>query len=261
MTISNSKFSLNSFEKKVIIKSSIFLKAAFLIYFLISNTASSTAQDKKGYIGISLGPSLPIGDFASKDISNRNAGFASIGGIFDISFAYKIGTSNFGIAALLRAQANPFDEEALAESAANAFTGIGGANWDVVSDLWALGGIFVGGYGSFPVSDKVSFDTRALVGYSTAIIPNITLQYSDINGRYWAFQKTSTASAFAYMLGAGFKFNMGKSFCLLTNIDLMSAKPEFKDIQTLDSESNRSSITYSQRISTINVSIGIAVRI
>ena len=52
---------------------------------LLAMASPSLAQDKKGYIGISLGPSIPLGDLASKDIDNESAGFATSGAIFDIS--------------------------------------------------------------------------------------------------------------------------------------------------------------------------------
>ena len=71
---------------------------------LLAIASPSLAQDKKGYIGISLGPSIPLGDLASKDIDNESAGFATSGAIFDISVAYKLGKGPFGITAMLRGQ-------------------------------------------------------------------------------------------------------------------------------------------------------------
>jgi hypothetical protein len=259
MTISNSKFSLNSFAKKVIIKSSIFFEAAFLVYFLISNTASITAQDKKGYIGISLGPSLPIGDFASKNFSNTNAGFATNGAIFDISFAYKLGKSNFGITGLIRGQANALDHQAMADELGNSLRG---TNWTVESGgAWSLGGYFIGGIGSFPVSEKVSFDTKAMIGIGISTIPEITITSSDNFGSYWTKQSSTTSSSLAYTLGVGFKFELGKSLYLLTNLDYLGSEPEFQNIDIVDSDGDRTKFTYKQSIRTINLSIGIALKI
>ncbi len=60
-------------------------KIVWSVVALLAMASPSLAQDKKGYIGISLGPSVPLGDLASKDIDNESAGFAILSAIFDLS--------------------------------------------------------------------------------------------------------------------------------------------------------------------------------
>jgi hypothetical protein len=79
-------------------------KIVLSLVALMTFIFQSHAQDEKGYIGISLGPSIPMGDLSSKDADNDAAGWANTGAVFDISFAYKLGEGNFGITALLRGQ-------------------------------------------------------------------------------------------------------------------------------------------------------------
>jgi hypothetical protein len=259
MKINISKFSLSSISNTFVIRNSIFLKSIFLTCFLVSFISSSVAQDKKGYIGISLGPSFPIGDFASKNFSNRNAGFATTGAIFDISFAYKLGKSNFGITGLIRGQANALDVQAMADELGNSLRG---TNWTVESGgAWTLGGYFIGGIGSFPVSEKVSFDTKAMIGIGISTIPEITITSSDNFGSYWTKQSITTSSSLAYTLGVGFKIELGKSLYLLTNLDYLGSEPEFQNIDIVDSDGDRTKFTYKQSIRTINLSIGIALKI
>ncbi len=85
------------------------------LILLTSISIQLKAQNEKGFIGISLGPSIPLGDLASKNPNNSAAGFANTGAIFDISFAHKLGGGNLGITAILRGQSNPTDAQAMAD--------------------------------------------------------------------------------------------------------------------------------------------------
>ena len=71
-----------------------------------SNTKyRNLSQKRKGYIGISLGPSIPLGDF-----SNPSSGAAKTGLHLNlVNFGYLI-TDNVGIAAIWFGAANPVSE-------------------------------------------------------------------------------------------------------------------------------------------------------
>jgi isocitrate dehydrogenase len=62
-------------------------------------------------------------------------------------------------------------------------------------------------------------------------------------------------------LGAGFKFNFAKRLCFLTNIDFLSAKPEFKDVLITNSNGDFISNTFSQKFGTINIGFGLGLRL
>ncbi len=199
-----------------------------------------------------------MGDLASKDANNDAAGWANSGAIFDISFAYKLGDGNFGVTALLRGQANPTDAQALADEIANQVAGV---NWTVESTGWGIGGLMLGGFGSFPISEKASFDTRAMVGFLSATSPEITITGTVPGGTAWIKQGRTSASSFAYLLGAGFKFNVGRKLYLLTNLDYLGSNPEFRNVETTTSLGTRERSTWSQSMGTLNLSIGIALKI
>lgn len=241
-------------------------KRIFFIAVFYLLTFKSFSQDKgyiglsdKGYVGLSVGASIPIGDFASKDKNNNSAGFATTGTIFDISFGYKLG-KNFGISALYRGQVNPTDADAFAAIFQNQYPGI---SWTVDSKSWSAAGFLFGCYGSFPIgtSGQTSFETRALIGFLSATTPEI-----NITGRFgttsaWIRQSSATATSFSFLLGMGFKFNVGNKICLLTNLDYLGAKPEFTDIKITDSTGGSSVETVTQSLETINFSVGIGFRL
>src|SRR5690606_1448615 len=233
-------------------------KIVFSLIALLIIVSQSYAQEKKGYIGISLGPSIPMGDLSSKDADNDAAGWANTGAIFDISFAYKLGGGNFGLTALLRGQANSTDAQALADELANQYPGI---NWTVESGGWGIGGLMFGGFGSFPLSDKSSFDTRAMIGFLSASSPELTVTGTGPGGTAWIKQGSTAASSFAYLLGAGFKFDVGRKLYLLTNIDYLGSNPEFRNVETTTSLGTRERSSWSQSMGTLNLSIGLALKI
>lgn len=233
-------------------------KTIIILMAVLAITTQGIAQNDKGYIGISLGPSIPLGDLASKNFDNDAAGWADLGAIVDFSFAYKLGEGNFGITALLRGQSNPIDAQALANELANQLPGV---SWTVESESWGIGGLLFGGFGTFPVSDKAAFDIKAMIGFLNASSPELTFTASVPGAAIWVRQSSASATSFAYLLGAGFKFDIGERFYLLTNLDYLGSNPEFSNVQTTTSEGSGTTNTWSQTMGTLNLSIGIALKI
>lgn len=220
-------------------------------------TATKCLSQDKGYIAISVGPSIPIGDFASKNGNNSSAGWATSGAIFDISFAYKLG-QKFGLSGLLRGQTNSIDNSALASE----FVKQNGGSWTVSSKAWTLGGFMFGAYGSLPISDKVSFDTRAMIGFLNATSPEINTTLNGTGGAAWLKQSSVSAISFSYLIGGGFKFNVNDKICLLANIDYFGAKPEFIDVEITSSAGGApQKSTFSQGFGAINFGFGIGLRL
>ncbi len=234
------------------------MKPQFLLSILmVFITVIGYSQDK-GYIAVSVGPSFPSGDFGSKDVNNESAGLATTGAIFDITFAQKFG-KNLGMTLMLRGQANGVDTDPLVnELIAEAPD----ASWSAEAETWGIGGFLGGLYGSFPMgaSGKVTFDTRAMIGYINATSPQITIYGNYLGTPFWVNTESASAGAFAYLLGAGFRFNLGNHFCILTNLDYLGARPEFYDVATTSSIGTYETNTYQQKFGTMNVGVGLGYR-
>jgi hypothetical protein len=220
-------------------------------------TVIGYSQDK-GYFAVSLGPSFPTGDFGSKDVNNESAGLATTGAIFDLTFAQKFG-KNLGMTLMLRGQANGVDAQPLIDELYNQSPQ---ASWSADSETWGIGGFMGGLYGSFPMGEngKVTFDTRAMIGYINATSPEITVYGNYLGTTFWVRTESADAGAFAYLFGAGFRFNLGKHFCILTNLDYLGATPEFYDVATTSSIGTYETNTYQQKFGTVNVGVGIGWR-
>lgn len=230
-------------------------KILLLIILSIFSYIYSYSQNK-GSVGISLGPSIPIGGFASKDINNNSAGYAKTGALLDISLSYKLG-KYFGVSALLRGQTDNFDNASFGIDLANQT----GSNWSVSSKPWSMGGLMLGGYGSFLVSQKVSFDIKALIGFLRVTSPEINTTLSGSGGSGWLKQNSVVSTSFSYILSGGFKLDIGKKTYLLTNLDYLASNPEFRNVEVVSSLGGAPQIsTFRQNIQTINFSLGIGLK-
>lgn len=234
------------------------MKQFLMAILLISVTGFHSFSQNKGYIGISLGPSIPIGDIASTDMDRQSAGFARTGAIFDVSFGYKIG-KYFGVSGLLRGQANKTDAQAMANEIVNKIPF--DLSVRVESQSWSIGAFMLGGYGSFPVEKKVSVESRLMIGFLSAKFPNVTFDLSGSDGTGWVKRSGSTGSSFAYLIGAGVKYDAGKRVCLLANLDYLGAEPEFKDVETTSSIGDYSKDTFKQTIGSFNIGLGVGYRL
>jgi len=228
------------------------------LLLMIVNFQIAQAQESKGTIAILLGPSIPVGDFGSKDLNNGYAGFAQTGVVFEITADYKLVERNWGIAATLRGQANSHDFIAYENELQNYY---GGVNWFVESDAWTLGGIMLGAFRDFPVDKSISFKPRLLLGFPSASSPNITrTAYGFGNSNWVRYNKTYTRN-FGYLLGLGFKFDVSKKLSILANADNFGTLQEFRQVEIMTSDGTRSYDTYLQPMNSINLSIGLTVKI
>jgi hypothetical protein len=216
----------------------------------------SYGQDK-GYVAISFGPSFPNGDFGSKDINNESAGLANTGAIIDISFTQKFG-KNLGMTLLLRGQANGIDTEPLLEELYALNPAV---FWTAESNSWGIGGFMGGLYGNFPMGNgNFSFEPRVMVGVVNATSPDILLSGYAGGQSFWVKSHSTDATDFAYLLGVGFKYNLGTHLCLIANVDYLGASPEFKDALTTSSIGDYETSTFTQTYGTVNMGVGIGYR-
>lgn len=191
----------------------------FALTVLCLVSMDSIAQDRKGYIGLSGGLSVPVGKFGSNNINDADAGFAEVGLRFNlINFGYTFG-GGFGIAANWMGTAHPVTVNA-------GFTTFNGT--------WAYGSLMAGPMYTLNVSDKIDIDFKALVG--------LTVLTLDIDG------DSQDADGLGINIGSTFRFNFADRWCVLTNLDYFTSKPEFEN-------------GGEQKIASINLTGGIGFRL
>ncbi len=163
------------------------MKKLLIIICLVTVMISSVAQDleRKGYIGIMMGPSFPYGSFASG--SNYYDGYAKTGlNINLLNFGYKI-WKNIGISAAWVGIANPID-----------YYGTDG--------MWGVGAIMAGPFFSIPLSEKTNFDVKGMFGY---VLETKQMESNDIIYAYGS----------GYQLGFMLRHNLAKRWSLLFDLE------------------------------------------
>ena len=147
-------------------------------------------QKRKGYIGLSMGAAIPLGDFSNSTFGDTDTGFQ----INLVTFGYLF-SDHLGICA--------------------AWTG--GSNYiNYFSySTWGYGSLMAGPLLSTHISNKLELDLRPMIGFSSASYP-----FSEHEPEY--------TLSFAYSIGTLLRINVGRRIALLVNADFFSTKPNFE---------------------------------
>lgn len=165
------------------------LKNILFLFVLTSVALQITAQEqkRKGYIGISVGPSIPIGEFKEEGWANTGANLSLI------NFGYLF-NNRVGIAANWFGGAHAVDV----------------SQFGLADGMWSYGGLLAGPLVSTPIGSNVDFDARVQIGFSAA---NLKLDGYNLDG-----------SGFAYSAGIGIRTHLGEKWSLNFNADVLTAK-------------------------------------
>ena len=229
----------------------------FFLLFLLPNARS---QDSEVFVGIGGGASIPLGEYAASDFSEESSGFARVGGNFNIYFGYRF-NEFFSISGLLNGCVNRYDYVKVQEwFTENYAEELPNTSWIVESKNWGLGGLLAGPVGSIPiVTNRFFFDVRVLGGFLYAYSPAIyvTGVESGEPDKKLNIEQSSEIT-WAIDAGAGFRYNRSRSQYFILFADYMYANPTFSNIAINSTEFEyQRADTYSQVISTINISLGI----
>lgn len=231
----------------------IFLSIGVLLYA----SMACFSQDK-GYIAISGGASMPVGRFGQQSFADNDAGWARLGAVYEISLGYKL-NKNFGIAGLIRGQRHGIDTDKLAI----AYSAASMATASVEPARWRVGTLMGGSYGSFPVSKRLSVESRLMFGVMLAKAPelNVTYTYGGF-GALDVYQEDASSIALAYLMGVGFKYDISKGICLLLNGDYFGGIATFENVQVMMPDFMITETTrFSQSFGTVNIGAGIGFRL
>lgn len=145
---------------------------------------------------MTLGPSIPVGDFASK--YSDNAGGANVGlNISLLNLGYTFG-GNLGVTALWFGAAHKVE-----------------TNGSGMEATWSYGGLMGGGLYTMPITNQLSFDLKAMAGFVSAKL--------DIDN----FGNT-TANGAGFDVGAALRYHFTNRLSLLVTGDYFTTKPNFE---------------------------------
>lgn len=234
-------------------KKIIFFLCALFGFFNLSAQTSNP----KSFIGISIGPSFPVGDFANKNAYDVNSGLASIGGFLNINYGYKF-SDNFGVIAILRGSIHGVDSQTLKNS--YSLPDGSGGSLSFEAGTWKSGGLLVGLFQGFPLNDSKNlvFELKGALGVQRTSSPSLKIRgnipgFNTFEGK----QESISATSFAYLLGVGFNYGLGNNLTLKFHGDYSSSNPNFKNV-VLNTSSDTQTNSQ-QNTGTIDVGVGLAL--
>jgi len=189
--------------KKVLLSMAAVLAATAVF----AQTGSSGLQDtlpaplsrsytaRQAYIGISAGPSIPLGDFSNAAIGGAKTGLT----VGLISIGYKF-TNYIGLAASWNIGSNS----------------MGDVPWTREKGSWLYWGMSAGPMLSLPLMDRLELDIKPMVGYSVVTLPDIG------NGK-------ESEVAFSYTGSAMGRYHLSNHVSVIAHADYYHAKATFNE--------------------------------
>jgi hypothetical protein len=220
-------------------------------------------EDVGGYLQLSAGTTISVGEFSATDSRNLSSGYAKNGFAAYAIFGHKV-QGNFGMFGMFTVIANPINKE---EYAHDLNTNIADFSWSIVNrPRWTVVGFTFGPHLSLPLG-RFAFDARLMAGGLNFRSPLIEAMGVSRNGtlpnNYLATAATE-ATALAYGGGLSIKFEVKRGWVWIINGDYLAGRPRFKDVETnhqvpYHNYSNVTTENYRQKFSMTLVTTGLGL--
>jgi hypothetical protein len=222
------------------------LPALFLCFTAFAQHRSS--------LEISAGASLPIGDFANKNVRNERSGVAKMGQTISIACRHLL-TKKIGFAVSLSGYRHPLDigsvETSLADLPGGTFVTSNGPiipppampnrhyQWEGKKDAWLTGSLLAGPCIELPINAKTSFVGQIMAGAAYIHVAGIHMS-SVTDTAIASFNQTEPhAIGFAYALESGLSFKLTDKLSLLGKLQYFGTpRTNFGDGKTTITEAN-----------------------
>lgn len=229
----------------------------FLILVLAVSLSNCFAQkvQNRSLLSVSVGPSFPIGDFASTNTQSKYSGYAIPGEEVNLSYVYKC-SPKFGLIAALFGQRNGLNIKSMKQQLSEfKFIKPGGTvytgnmnnppppdpspsyvyytNWHFEKHDWLSASLLLGGMGVFPagVGRKLSVVVKGMAGLIYVSSPEMKAT-SITDTTLIAISQTSESGwGFSYMAYAGLQYRINPHMLLLFGINYLgTARIKFSEI-------------------------------
>jgi hypothetical protein len=209
------------------------MKKIFILIMMMTATAAMSQRifilsniDKRGYMNLSMGMSVPAKSFLKADASAPSQLMAYQGSSIQFSAGYRF-NHRFGIQTSITTCINQADARPLI---VNAERGGVGNQFTANVGTWNCAFITAGPYVSYSAGLWM-FDARINTGYSLIQKPSV-----DITGDYFKVKttlQTSNDQSNAFTMGGGatIRYRIGRNFALAVHADYLTAKPAFNQVK------------------------------
>lgn len=237
------------------------MKQILLLVILFTSLATFS-QSMRQHLGIAVGPSFALSDFAKTDSQDSTLGSAKTGVNLKIMYSYRI-THNFGIKAHFVYNSNFLDVKAINSAKEEKYPPYSFSTQSYES--WSAGGLYVGPFLRFPITDNFIWEVRALIGLTGGYSPKYIIRgtNTETGEKTEYFRESGKSLGFGVTAGTGFKYIIGK-YLILLNADYYYSNLNFKDVSGWGwtNADNTTGTPYNlnikQKINTVSLTIGVA---
>jgi hypothetical protein len=214
-----------------------YLLSMLVFAFPISLEAQTFSKSIHGKSSVLItgGISIPVVCYASKNMSNEEAGFAKIG--FHISLVYELNfIKNAGIAGKLFYSSNRIDKKIIGENAGTSISN------------YRYFGLLIGPYFTHTIANNTDISIKFFPGIILVNSPTLAHERNSVVSK-------DGATAFAWAAGADLRYYFsGRNSFALINGDFTSSKPHFK-VPALGEN-----VKIEQHIAVVNLNTGVGLK-
>ena len=219
-----------SFKRQAMLRITLLCLALVVFGTGVTAQDAGNGKQKNSFLIVQGGLAVPIGDFASGDLTNENAGMAKTGFSAGLQYNYRI-HKNFAIM-LQGHYANFGMKDAFSKNFPGASI-----------DHWQYAGLVVGPMLLLPVNDNMLFDVHLASGVLWANSPKVKYQGQIIVDEDWG-------TAVPVQTGLQFRYMTNNNLVLFAGGNYIYMQPEFR-IETTDPPDVK------QNMQTLHFQIGI----
>ena len=255
------------------------MKKILFLCLSISLVACRALGQPKGALSLSLGPAIPLGDFASMNGFSSTSGLADIGAAAALEYRHPIHNTRFGWTASVRGDFNPVSKSATEAPFKAQFPGY---QWSMNNSHWTTIAALIGEYYELPLSPKLSAQVFLGIGVAECWSPkqNITGIRDSVGfGATDLVQATLhsvSATTFTALAGAGIAYKWNTRWSLSARAGYEWLKPDFHNVNAqifwvqrlivpgILSPSNGGSTSafstthdYTQPMATVDIAVGV----
>ena len=192
------------------------------------------SNSERSSLSLSIGASIPVGDFSKTDANNTSSGYAKTGETVKLSFGYKL-TKIIGLEAMAYGQRNTLNTGAFQKELDKTYffqDARNYPNWEVEKKNWMTGSVLAGVTGEYAIDpkNKISIKAKALAGLALVKSPDLKAEsrsdnaYATFTGNY------GSDKGISFLLGAGLNYKLSNHFGLFLNSEYFKTrKISFKE--------------------------------
>lgn len=208
---------------------------------------------------LSTGLTIPLGEFANKNINSETAGLAKSGFLFRGSMIVKL-SEGFGVCGAYHLQQNKISSELINQQIQNVN---GGVPFRTEATNWSAGGFFGGLYleQNLTREKKLALYVTTLIGGVKYRSPEVVSTIAIPGVAFSAKQASDEDRGLGYLFNAGLRVKINKDAGFHFGFSYFGGTATFNNVVVSNTQGYSGKASFSQRFTTLNFEAGLAISI